>query len=103
MRRAAGAYHESERCGVTNLETWLTLVELLMDREGCLVLGSFEPYKVGGLVPDRNGFGVLYRVEGEATAKDARRQFHLIEEFAGCRLEEPVPPPHFYKTVMVCH
>jgi hypothetical protein len=81
----------------------MCLVEMLMDVEGCLVLGSFEPYAVGEAVPDRNGFGVVYRVEGEATAEDARRQLHLIEKFAGCVFQQPPAPPWFYKTRMVTH
>lgn len=88
---------------MTNLETWMSLVEMLMDCDGSIVMGSFIPYRVGETVPDRNGFGVAYRVEGEATAADALRQLHLIEKFAGCVFAPPPEPPWFYKTVMVTH
>ncbi len=93
--------HSETEFEVNQLETWLSLVEMLMDLDGFLVLGSFEPRQVGQSVPDRMGLGVFYQVQGDASAEDARRQMRLIEKFSGCVFEEPPSPPHFYKTVMV--
>jgi hypothetical protein len=87
--------------GMTNFEVWFGMVEMLMGVEGCLVLGSREERSVGELIEDRLGYGVSYRVEGEATAGDALRQLNLIEAYAGCKLQVPEEPRHFYKTRMV--
>lgn len=84
-------------------DVWLSVVEMLLTAEGYMVLGSWERYQVGDLVADRNGFGVNYRISGEAKVKDARRQMQLIEQMAGVPLAEPECPPFFYKTVMVSH
>jgi hypothetical protein len=82
-------------------EAWWSVVEMLLTAEGYMVLGSWEPRQVGDVVPDRNGFGMKYKISGEAKVKDARRQMQLIERMAGIPLFEPEEPPFFYKTVMV--